>query len=168
MIRAFLLATALSASTLSAQETAAAATDAATAAAEPATDPLAAWEADPAAVIAAAGVNLAAFEFLARPLVVFADSPRDPRFVEQMRLLDADRAGLAARDVAVIVDTDPAAGSAVRAELRPRGFSLVLLDKDGRVGLRRPAPETAREITRAIDRMPLRQEEIRNQEAGEG
>ena len=49
-----------------------------------------------------------------------------------------------------------------RQELRPRGFALVLLDKDGRVTLRRPAPLSVREITRAIDRSPLRQEELRN------
>lgn len=131
-------------------------------------DPVAAWEADPGAVLPAEGVDLGAFEYLARPLVVFADSPRDPQFADQMRLLAADPAALAARDVVVIVDTDPAAASAVREALRPRGFGLVLLDKDGRVGLRRPSPQTAREVTRAIDRMPLRIDEVRNRESGEG
>lgn len=136
--------------------------------AETATDPTAAWEADPTAPLDAADVDLAAFAYLARPLVVFADTPRDPQFIEQMRLLGADPASLAARDVAVIVDADPDARSAVRATLRPRGFGLVLMDKDGRVVQRRPSPQTVREVGRAIDRMPLRIEELRNRGAEAG
>lgn len=136
------------------------------AAPEAASDPLAAWQADPLAILPAEGVDLAAFEYLARPLVVFTDNPANPLFVEQMRLLGADLPALAERDVAVIVDSDPAARSAVRQALRPRGFGLVLLDKDGRVGLRRPSPQTVRELTRTIDRMPLREEELRARAAG--
>jgi hypothetical protein len=130
-------------------------------AADPALDPLAAWEADRTLVLPAAGLDLAAFAYLARPLVVFADSPRQPQFLEQMRLIEAGLGDLARRDVAVIVDTDPGARSAVRAALRPRGFGVVLLDMDGRVLLRRPDPTDAREIGRTIDRSPLRQEELR-------
>lgn len=122
-------------------------------------DPVEAWLADPTAVLPADGVDLAAFEFVARPLVVFADSPRQPEFAEQMRLIEADMDELAARGVAVIVDTDPDARSAVRQALRPRGFGLVLIDLDGRVTLRQPAPTTVREVARAIDRSPIRQEE---------
>ena len=65
----------------------------------------------------------------------------------------------------MIVDSDPAGAGALRRALRPRGFGVVLVDKDGRVALRRPAPLTPREIARAIDRSPIRQEELR---AGEG
>lgn len=132
------------------------------------TDPVAAWQAEPGAVIEATGVDLEAFEYVARPLVVFADSPEQPQFVEQMRLIESDVAALALRDVAIIVDTDPDARSDVRQALRPRGFGLVLMDKDGRVALRRPSPLTTREISRAIDGMPLRQEELRNRGAAPG
>jgi hypothetical protein len=163
MIRAFLLAAALWGTAAPAQEAAAAASSP-----EAASDPVAAWQADPTPILPADGVDLDAFLYVARPLVVFSDSPADPQFVEQRRLLEADPTSLALRDVAVIVDTDPAARSAVRQALRPRGFGVVLLDKDGRVGLRRPSPQTVRELARAIDRMPLRQEEIRNGRAGEG
>ncbi len=136
------------------------------AAAEPApeeatVDPVAAWEADRTLILDAAEVDLEAFEFVARPLVIFADSPRQPQFVEQMRLIEAGLDDLVLRDVAVIVDTDPDARSEVRRALRPRGFGLVLVDKDGRVTLRQPAPTAVREITRAIDRTPIRQEELR-------
>jgi hypothetical protein len=113
-------------------------------------------------------VNLNDFLWVARPLVVFADTPADPRFVEQMTLL-AERPGdLADRDVVVIVDTDPAAKSELRTTLRPRGFMMVILAKDGTVALRKPSPWTVREITRQIDKMPLRQEEIRLKKAASG
>jgi len=125
-------------------------------------DPVAMWEAEPTGVLPAEGVDLDAFQYVARPLVIFGDSPRQPQVVEQLRLIEAAIADLAERDVAVIVDTDPQARSAVRQELRPRGFALVLLDKDGRVTMRRPAPLSVREIAHAIDRTPLRQEEVRN------
>ncbi len=49
----------------------------------------------------------------------------------------------------------------VRTTLRPRGFSLVIVDKDSRVMLRKPDPWDVREISRAIDKTPLRQQEVR-------
>ena len=106
--------------------------------------PLPAAEADPA-------------EFLwrARPLVIFADTAADPAFLRQLSDLERDPAPLLARDVVVITDTDPAAASPWRRQLRPEGFSLVLLDKDGQVKQRKPAPWSVREISRAIDKFPL-------------
>lgn len=108
----------------------------------------------------AADVTLEAFLWTARPLIVFADSPADPRFREQMALLAARPEPLLERDVVIIVDTDPAAASPMRQALRPRGFSLVIVQKDGRVGLRRPSPRDVREIVRGIDNFALRQEEL--------
>ena len=119
------------------------------------------WQADPAQVFDAAEVTLSELLFVARPVVVFADSPSDPRFTEQLALLAADVTGLVARDVIVIADSDPAAQSDARARLRPRGFGLVVIGKDGRVAQRKPAPWSVREIVRAIDKLPLRQQEIR-------
>jgi hypothetical protein len=95
-----------------------------------------------------------------RPVVVFADTPNDPNFRRQMLNIAADLASLDERDVVVITDTDPAAMSAVRQRLRPRGFSLVLMDKDGEVKRRAPAAWSMREIMHAIDRFPLRREEM--------
>jgi hypothetical protein len=120
------------------------------------------------APVEAAAADLAALRHVARPVVVFADTPDDPAFAEQMRLLSARWAELAERGVVVITDTDPAAASAVRTALRPRGFSLVVIDRDGLVALRKPFPWDAREIMRAIDRMPDRREELRNDRAGQG
>lgn len=112
------------------------------------------------APIPAAEVVLDDLMYVKRPLVVFADSPNDPNFIRQMDLLGRDPAALMARDVVVITDTDPAARSAVRQKLRPRGFSLVIMDKDLRTTLRKPLPWDVREITHAIDKFPLRRQEI--------
>jgi len=101
-----------------------------------------------------------------RPIVVFADSPADPRFVEQMGYLTERAEALETRDVVVITDTDPDARSAWRQKLRPRGFGLVLLGKDGEIYLRKPVPWAVREITRSIDKLPLRQQELRDGGAG--
>lgn len=118
------------------------------------------WESDHAQVFDAAEVTLSDLQWVARPLVVFADTPNDPRFRQQMDLLLNGLDDLAERDVIIITDTDPAAASALRTELRPRGYMMALVGKDGRVALRKPSPWSVRELSRSIDKMPLRQQEI--------
>lgn len=98
-------------------------------------------------------------QWVGRPLVVFADTPDDPKYVQQMAWLHADPAPLADRLVVILTDTDPAADGPLRQRLRPRGFGLVLIDTDGRVAHRRPLPATVREISNMIDRMPSRRQE---------
>lgn len=120
-------------------------------------------DADRLEILPSAEIRLEDFVWKKRPIVVFADSPNDPAFVNQMLYLQDDPRELIKRDVVVIVDTDPAQKSAVREKLRPRGFSMVLLDKDGAVKLRKPLPWSVREIVRAIDKFPLRQQEIRDE-----
>lgn len=114
-------------------------------------------------IIQAGTHQLDEYLWLARPLVIFADSPRDPRFVQQMEYLEERPEDLAERDVVVIIDTAPAAQSPIRQALRPRGFALVLIGKDGQIYLRKPLPWHVREITRSIDKMPVRQQELRDQ-----
>lgn len=113
--------------------------------------------------IPAAEAELSEFLWLKRPIVVFADSPNDPAFDIQLRYLAEDPEELIKRDVVILTDTDPANLSEVRRKLRPRGFSMVLLDKDGAVKLRKPLPWRVREIVRAIDKFPLRRQEIRDE-----
>lgn len=119
-----------------------------------------AQEAADFAPVPASEVVLDDLMFVKRPVVVFADSPNDPNFIRQMDLIGRDPAALLARDVVVITDTDPAARSELRQKLRPRGFSLVILDKDLKTTLRKPLPWDVREITHAIDKFPLRRQEI--------
>jgi hypothetical protein len=80
-----------------------------------------------------------------------------------MELLHDREVELAERDVIVLTDTDPAARSPLRLKMRPRGFMLVLVGKDGGIKLRKPFPWDVREITRSIDKMPMRKREIREE-----
>lgn len=106
--------------------------------------------------------DLAALLWQARPVVIFADSEADPRFVQQVRILESAKIALDDRDVIVLTDTDPQTLSALRKKLRPRGFMFVLIDKDGQIKYRKPNPVPADELIRFIDRMPSRKQEISN------
>lgn len=118
--------------------------------------------ADEVVILEPTELALEDFLWIARPLVIFADSPKDPRFIQQMEYIDDRFTELAERDVVVIVDTDPAAHSAIREALRPRGFDLVLIGKDGFKYLRKPVPWDVREISRSIDKMPMRRQELKD------
>lgn len=122
--------------------------------------PVEQWRADPTRIFDATEIPLEAFVWQARPLVVFADSDVDPNFRRQMELLERRLEDLAVRDVIIVTDTDPDGESDARQRLRPRGFMLALISKDGQVALRKPLPWSVREITRSIDKMPIRQQEI--------
>lgn len=110
--------------------------------------------------------SLDPFLWESRPVVVFADTPNDPRFIKQVELLAERPDPLAERDVVIILDADPSQESEIRKSLRPRGFMLAIIGKDGKVAQRKPAPWDVREITRAIDKMPLRKQEIRDVQSG--
>lgn len=120
------------------------------------------WKAEPTTVFDARDVDLDAFKWIARPVVVFADAPEMPAFQTQLELLRARPDELALRDVVLIVDTTPDDRTDIRRKLRPRGFMLVLIGKDGGVKLRKPFPWDVRELSRQIDKMPIRQQEIRD------
>ena len=104
--------------------------------------------------------------FTARAVIVFADTPAHAAFRSQVDLINRDPAGLAARDVVVLLDTDPANASSWRRKLRPVGFSLVILDKQGTVIDRKPFPWNSREIGRAIDKTPESRAENARARAG--
>ncbi len=110
--------------------------------------------------LAATEVALPDLLYKSRAVVVFAPAAEDPSFVRQIELLAQDNGDLAARDVVLIVDTSPAAMTPIRTKLRPSGFSLVIIDKDGKTSLRKPQPWSLREITRAIDKFPSRLDEM--------
>lgn len=124
---------------------------------------------DPAAFapVPASEVVEADLIYLRRPVVVFADRPNDPAFVRQMELLTRYYPQLETRDVILITDTDPANPSDLRKKLRPRGFSLVLMDKDWKPMIRKPLPWDGREIVNSIDKMPIaRTEALERNPAG--
>ena len=114
----------------------------------------------------ASEIVLEDFLWLNRLIVVFANTDRDPNFREQLELLAERPVDLLDREVIIVTDTDPANPSALREKLRPRGFGFVLIDKDGVVKLRKPAPWHVREIVRSIDKTELRQQEVRDRLEG--
>jgi Domain of unknown function (DUF4174) len=130
--------------------------------------PLAAGaEEAPFAAVPAKDVIEADLLYLRRPVIIFADAANDPAFLRQMELLQRHYAELQARDVILITDTDPANPSPLRKKLRPRGFSLVLMDKDWKPSLRKPLPWEGREIVNTIDKMPIaRSEALEKNPAG--
>ena len=104
--------------------------------------------------------NIKGFEWAQRPIVIFANSDKDPNFISQMEFLSQDIKALKERDIVVLVDTNPSIPSVLRKKLRPHGFAFILIGKDGQVKLRKPSPWNIREIARVIDKMPIRQQEI--------
>lgn len=122
--------------------------------------------ADVPVIVNGASVNLDEFLWLKRPLVIFAETPNDPRFIEQMEIIAERLSVLEDRDVVVITDTDPTEQSDLRRRLRPRGFMIVLVGKDGVIQLRKPVPWQVREITRIIDSLPERRQELRDRPSG--
>jgi hypothetical protein len=103
---------------------------------------------------------IAAYKWEARPVIIFADSEKDPRFQRQVANLSSRSDDMTERDVVILMDTDPSAGSALRQMFRPRDFQIILIGKDGEIKLRRPHPITAEDLNRQIDRMPMRRREM--------
>ncbi len=111
---------------------------------------------------ASGDISIEQFKWQKRLLIILADSPFDPRFVEQLAYLDGEEHFLTERDVVVLRDTDPAAKSELRRKFRPRDFVIILVAKDGTVFLRKPTAWSVREFSNAIDKLPIRQQEIKS------
>ena len=122
---------------------------------------LSAWKANPSQIFSTSDVDLEDMIWAARPLIIFANSPLDPTFKQQMALLQESFEVLIERDVMVVVDTNPNSKSILRKNLRPKGFVWVLIGKDGTVKLRKPFAWDMRELSRVIDKMPMRQQEMK-------
>ena len=133
---------------------------------DPVEDTFAVWSADPTRIFSSDEVALDDIHWQLRALVVFGDGVNDPLYLEQMDLINARIDELAERDVIIIADTNADELSDLRRKLRPRAFMLALIGKDGGVAFRKPAPWDVREISRSIDKMPLRQQEISNRRTG--
>ena len=104
--------------------------------------------------------DLSSYQWTHRPIVVFANSPEDVNYTRQIKMLESGLNQLLVRDVVVLTDTNPSEVSPLRELFRPRGFALLLIGKDGQVKLRKPSPWSVRELSRAIDKMPMRRQEL--------
>ena len=118
------------------------------------------WRSDPTRIFEAQNVDLTDVIWAARPWIIFADSPLDPIFEQQMALLRLGLEVARDRNIIIIIDTDPSAQTKLRKTLHPKGFAWVLIGKDGGVKLRKPFAWNMRELSRVIDKMPMRQQEI--------
>lgn len=96
-----------------------------------------------------------------RLFIIFSDSPFDPNYIEQLEFLEEGVENLVEREVVVLLDYSPDVKSAIRTELRPRGFAILLIGKDGTIYLRKPTTWNVREISNTIDKFPIRQQELR-------
>lgn len=104
--------------------------------------------------------ELSLYQWTHRPVVVFANSTADVNYQRQIKMLEQDIESLIDRDVIILTDTTPSPETPLRDALRPRGFALLLIGKDGQVKLRKPFPWSVRELSRAIDKMPMRRQEL--------
>ena len=95
-----------------------------------------------------------------RPVIIFSNSPEDVNFKLQVKMLKENLKAINERDIIILVDSDPNKKTYLRKKLRPRGFTLVLIGKDGEVKLRKPFPWKTREISSIIDKMPIRKQEM--------
>jgi len=123
--------------------------------------PVEIWKDAPMTVFNASDISLSDFSWLARPIIIFANTEADPRVMEQIAFLNAVPEEVITRDIVIIVDTDATNLTELRTEFRPRGFQFVLIGKDGEVKLRKPRPWDIRELSRVIDKMPMRKQEMR-------
>ncbi len=98
--------------------------------------------------------DLADFVGVATLIVIFADGPDDADFIAQLETLRSRADDLAARDVVLLTDTAPTENGPLRQTLRPRGFSIILIDSTGTIAQRRRTVTDARRLIRQIDQMP--------------
>ncbi|MEO0358098.1 MAG: DUF4174 domain-containing protein [Pseudomonadota bacterium] len=118
------------------------------------------WIESPGVPIAGDQIDLSDFKWRARALIVFAESEFDPSFIQQMEWLTTETDALIDRDILWVFDTNAETPSDLRRQFRPHGFTLILIGKDGEIKLRKALPFDMREISRSIDKMPLRQLEV--------
>lgn len=105
--------------------------------------------------------TLASLKWKARPVVVLSDRRDDPRIAKQLSSLDAAKPALAERDIQLLEETEPDGALHRQLGAAKRGFSVVLVGKDG--GVKRVWRDLVdpRRIFEAIDQMPMRREEMK-------
>ncbi len=126
--------------------------------------------------------TLATLKDTHRVLLVFAPSDHDPRYLQQMQMLDHHGAEMRERDL-VLLPVVTEAGPQItpetlrvirgpglsdeeqvlvrhRLQIAPEAFVAVLLGKDGGEKLRATAPLSIDRLNRTIDAMPMRKDEM--------
>ncbi len=118
--------------------------------------------------------TLKAMQDHARPVLIFAPKPDDPRMLIQMRILSEHAAEAQERDVvgiavpyespspsAVLLSGEDAEAARRKFHIEPGDFVAILLGKDGGVKLRSSKPLSMEKLEETIDAMPMRKDEIK-------
>ena len=98
--------------------------------------------------------DLSGYVGLASLIVIFADAPDDADFIAQIEILRPSVDDLAAQNVVLLTDTAPSESGPLRQSLRPRGFSIILIDSTGTLVQRRGTVTDAQMLIRQIEQMP--------------
>lgn len=102
-----------------------------------------------------------------RVLLLYAPTADNADLLRQQQLLEADRPGLAAREITVREVVASQLSAADRTYVQQRlavsgaTFVLLLIGKDGGVKRRETEPISAKSLFSTIDVMPMRQQEMR-------
>ena len=119
--------------------------------------------------------SLASYRWEKRPLLVFAPSAEDRRFVRQVESVLARQSGFEERDMLLVLVPGGGlarAGSRALSEreagalrdaygVAPDAFSVRLIGKDGGVKRKADEPVSLTDLFEQIDAMPMRQREMR-------
>ncbi len=118
--------------------------------------------------------TLHALQDHARPLLIFAPKPDDPRLEIQVRTLQEHAPEAHDRDLVPVglpyqnpspTETQLSAEEAVavrrRFHVAPGDFAVILLGKDGGAKLRSDKPLPMQKLDATIDAMPMRKDEMR-------
>ena len=137
--------------------------------------------------VGATGTSVEGYKDVARPLVVFAPSETDARFVQEVRELREQTGGLRERQVVVLAALEheergewrhrldarvwPKFGRGEQAAARsrfgvkPGSFAVVLVGKDGSEKLTQDGVLGFEQLRSAIDAMPMRRDEMKGRSA---
>jgi hypothetical protein len=107
--------------------------------------------------------NLDDLRWKERVVLIYAPEGSEKELARQQELLRSHGAEMVARDVTQIVLRNGAENAKLvdRFKLSGRGFTLLLIGKDGGEKLRSHEVVAPERICRLIDSMPMRQEEMR-------
>ncbi len=137
--------------------------------------------------VGGAGASVEGYKDVARPLVVFAPSEADARFVQEVRELGAQTGGLRERQVVVLAALEheergewrhgldarvwpefgrgEQASARTRFGVKPGSFAVVLVGKDGGEKLTQDGVLGFEQLRSTIDSMPMRQDEMKGRSA---
>jgi hypothetical protein len=104
--------------------------------------------------------DLPSYRWKNRVLVILAPSDKDQKLEEQRASASASAAGFSERDLIVVTEIGVEGPIHRKYGIRESDFQVLLIGKDGRSTLQWPKPVSSEVIFSAIDRMPMRREEM--------